>query len=194
MTQFVTGQQVQAVSGTVETIVTERPLLGSGSGLSGVAAEGRGEVTVDDVAIFTGRLSEGALASFEATRFATGRKNALTIEVSGDRGALAFDLEELNVVRYYDRTAPAQLQGFAKVLVTEPTHPYLGAWWPAGHMLGYEHGFVHQAVDLVTAIHEGTQPHPSFAEGLGVQRVLAAVEQSARNDSAWASTAAPVRV
>lgn len=194
MTQFVTGQTVQAVSGTVETIVAERPLLGSGSGLSGVAAEGRGVVTVDDVAIFTGRLSEGALASFEATRFATGRKNALTLEISGDRGALAFDLEDVNVVRYYDRTAPAELQGFAKILVTEPTHPYVGAWWPAGHMLGYEHGFVHQTVDLVTAIHDGTQPHPSFAEGLSVQQVLAAVEQSARNESAWTDTDALVRV
>lgn len=190
MAQFVTGETIEAVSGTVETIVAERPLLAAGAGLSGVAGDGRGAVTVDDVAIFTGRLAGGALASFEATRFATGRKNSLTLEVSGDRGALAFDLEELNVLHHYDRTAPAELQGFTKVLVTEPTHPYIGAWWPAGHMLGYEHGFVHQVVDLVTAIHDGSQPHPSFAEGLGVQRVLAAVEQSARDNSGWVRTAA----
>ncbi|HET8928380.1 MAG TPA: Gfo/Idh/MocA family oxidoreductase [Microbacterium sp.] len=191
MTQFVTGQQVEAVSGITETIVKQRPLLGSGSGLSGTAAEGYGDVTVDDVAIFTGRLEGGALASFEATRFATGRKNALTLEVSGDKGALAFDLEDLNALQYYDRTAPGELQGFAKVLVTEAVHPYVAAWWPAGHMLGYEHGFVHQVVDLVTAIDEGADPHPTFAEGLSVQRVLAAVEQSAEKDSAWVRTDAP---
>ena len=130
--------------------------------------------------IFTGRLSNGALVSFEATRFATGRKNALTIEVSGDKGALAFDLEDLNSLQFYDRTAPEDRQGFTKILVTEAQHPYVAAWWPAGHMLGYEHGFSHQVVDLVTAIAEGTDPHPSFAEGLSVQRVLDAVERLER--------------
>lgn len=192
MTQFVTGLTVDAISGTVDTIVKERPLLGSGSGLSGTAGKGKGEVTVDDVAIFTGRLSNGALASFEATRFATGRKNALTIEVSGDKGALAFDLEDLNSLQLYDRTAPADRQGFTKILVTEAQHPYVAAWWPAGHMLGYEHGFSHQVVDLVTAIAEGTDPHPGFAEGLSVQRVLAAVERSAENDSAWVRVGADI--
>lgn len=192
MTQFVTGQEVDAVSGTVETIVTRRPLLGSGSGLgvglSGVAGDGYGEVTVDDAALFTGRLTGGALVSFEATRFATGRKNALTLEVSGDQGALAFDLEDLNSLQFYDRTEPGGRQGFTKILVTEAVHPYVGAWWPAGHMLGYEHGFVHQVVDLVGAIADGTQPHPSFAEGLSVQRVLAAVEKSAAAGSVWVRT------
>lgn len=194
LTQFVTGLTVQKVSGVVDTIVAERPLLASGSGLSGAAGAGYGPVTVDDVAIFTGRLSNGALASFEATRFATGRKNALTIEVSGDRGSLAFDLEDLNSLRYYDRTAPDDRQGFTQILVTERTHPYVGAWWPAGHMLGYEHGFTHQAVDLVTAIAGQSDPHPSFAEGLSVQRVLDAVERSSENDSAWAHVAEDVRV
>jgi predicted dehydrogenase len=194
MTQFVTGQTVDAVSGTVETIVKQRPLLGSGSGsgLSGTAGEGYGEVTVDDAALFTGRLSGGALVSFEATRFATGRKNALTIEVSGDRGALAFDLEDLNSLQFFDRTAPADRQGFTKILVTEAQHPYVAAWWPAGHMLGYEHGFTHQVVDLVTAIHDGAQPHPSFAEGVSVQRVLAAVEESSARDSAWVRVGAHI--
>jgi predicted dehydrogenase len=192
MTQFVTGQTVDSVSGTIDTIVTERPLLGSGSGLSGTAAEGYGMVTVDDVAIFTGRLANGALVSFEATRFATGRKNALTIEVSGDKGALAFDLEDLNSLQFYDRTAADDRQGFTKILVTEAQHPYVAAWWPAGHMLGYEHGFSHQVVDLVTAIAEGTNPHPSFAEGLSVQRVLDAVERSSENESAWVRIAAGV--
>ncbi|HEX5857778.1 MAG TPA: gfo/Idh/MocA family oxidoreductase, partial [Microbacterium sp.] len=99
--------------------------------------------------------------------------------------ALAFDLEDLNSLQFYDRTAPEDRQGFTKILVTEAQHPYVGAWWPAGHVLGYEHGFSHQVVDLVTAISEGSDPHPSFAEGLAVQRVLDAVERSAENESAW---------
>lgn len=192
MTQFVTGLSVDAVSGVVDTIVMERPLQGSGSGLSGTAAEGYGEVTVDDVAIFTGRLSTGALVSFEATRFATGRKNDLSIEVSGDKGALRFDLEDLNTLWFYDRTAPEATQGFTRILVTEAQHPYVSAWWPAGHMLGYEHGFSHQVVDLVTAIAEGTDPQPSFEEGLSVQRVLAAVEESSARESAWVRVGAGV--
>ncbi|WP_130353240.1 Gfo/Idh/MocA family protein [Agromyces ramosus] len=185
LAQFVTGMQLERVSGVVDTIVKQRPLQGAGSGLSGTAAEGFGEVSVDDIAIFTGRFAGGVLGSFEATRFATGRKNALSIEVSGDKGALAFDLEDLNSLRFYDRTAPNQLQGFTKILVTEPEHPYVAAWWPAGHTLGYEHGFSHQVKDLVEAIDAGIDPHPSFAEGLQVQRVLAAVEQSSERDSGW---------
>ena len=192
MTQFVTGQAIESVSGTIDTIVRERPLQAGGSGLSGTAAEGFGEVTVDDVAIFTGRLENGALVSFEATRFATGRKNSLTIEVSGDKGALAFDLEDLNSLQFYDRSAADDRQGFAKILVTEGVHPYVAAWWPAGHMLGYEHGFSHQVVDLVTAIAEGIDPHPSFAEGLLVQRVLDGVERSNENNSAWVRIAAGI--
>lgn len=192
MTQFVTGVEVTSVSGVLDTIVKQRPLQGSGSGLSGTAAAGVGDVTVDDVAIFTGRLSTGALVSFEATRFATGRKNDLSIEVSGDKGALRFDLEDLNTLWFYDRTAPEATQGFTRILVTEPQHPYVAAWWPAGHMLGYEHGFSHQVVDLVTAIAEGSDPHPSFAEGLSVQRVLAAVEESSDTGSGWVRVEAPV--
>lgn len=188
MTRFVTGQEIVRVSGTVDRIVKTRPLQGEGSGLSGTAAEGRGEVTVDDVAIFTGRLADDALVSFEATRFATGRKNALSLEVSGDRGALRFDLEDLNVLQFYDRTADPALQGFTRILVTESEHPYLSAWWPAGHMLGYEHGFVHQAKDFVEAVSAGEDPSPSFEEGLEVQRVLAAVEASSNDGSRWADT------
>ncbi|WP_150955985.1 Gfo/Idh/MocA family protein [Microbacterium testaceum] len=194
MTQFVTGLGVERVSGTIDTIVKERPLPADGSmGLSkGAGATEKGTVTVDDVAIFTGRLANGALASFEATRFATGRKNALTIEVSGDRGALVFDLEDLNSLRFYDRTAPEGRQGFTQILVTEAQHPYVSAWWPAGHMLGYEHGFSHQVVDLVEAIDAGTDPHPSFDEGLRVQRVLDAVERSSSADATWTRVAAAV--
>jgi len=189
LAQYITGDTLESVSGTIETIVNERPLLAEGHGLSGTASTERGTVTVDDVALFTGRFSSGALGSFEATRFSTGRKNALRVEVSGSTGAVAFDLENLNELEFYDATAPADTQGFTKILVTEPLHPYIEAWWPAGHMLGYEHGFSHQAKDFVEAIAAGTQPSPSFAEGLQVQRVLAAIETSSGAGSAWTTTA-----
>jgi predicted dehydrogenase len=188
LAEFITGQRLTSVSGVMETFVTERPLLASSAGLSGTASTESGAVTVDDVALFTGRFDGGALGSFEASRMSTGRKNALRIEVAGSLGAVSFDLEDLNALGVYDRTAPADRQGFTRVLVTEPEHPYLSAWWPAGHLLGYEHGFTHQARDFVTAITAGTQPEPSFADGLHVQRVLAAVEQSAATGSAWTPT------
>jgi predicted dehydrogenase len=188
LTEYITGQHVASVSGIIETLVTERPLLGEGIGLSGTASTERGTVTVDDVALFTGRLTGGALASFEATRFRTGRKNALRIEVSGTKGALSFDLERLNELDFYDATAPETELGFRRILVTEHDHPYLSPWWPTGHMLGYEHGFSHQVNDFVTAIHDGVQPRPSFDDGLHVQRVLAAVEQSSDAGSVWVQT------
>ena len=164
LSQFITGQRLTGVSAILETFVHERPLLGSESQ--------RGEVTVDDAAMFTGRFDGGAIGVFEATRMATGRKNSLRIEVSGSKGAITFDLENYNSLGFYDATAPDTRQGFANIMVTEPEHPYMSAWWPAGHTLGYEHGFVHQAKDFVEAIAEGRQPQPSFADGHQVQRVL----------------------
>ena len=185
LAQYITGQRLTTVSGMLETFVKERPLLAESSGLSGTASEERGEVTVDDLALFTGRFDGGAVGSFEATRFSTGRKNAFRIEVAGSDGAISFDLEDMNVLQVYDRTAPADRQGFTRVLVTEPEHPYMANWWPTGHMIGYEHGFSHQAKDLVEAIAAGEQPTPSFADGLQIQRVLDAVDRSAGAGSAW---------
>ncbi len=185
LTEFITGQHVTRVSGILETIVAERPLMAEGIGLSGTAAAERGTVTVDDLALFTGRLEGGALASFEATRFRTGRKNALRVEIAGSTGAISFDLERMNELQFYDATLPDTELGFRRILVTEHDHPYAAAWWPTGHMLGYEHGFSHQVVDFVTAIAEDTAPRPSFADGLHVQRVLDAVERSSSADSAW---------
>jgi predicted dehydrogenase len=189
LTEFITGQPVTSVSGIIETLVKERPLLGEGVGLSGTASAERGEVTVDDIALFTGRLESGALASFEATRFRTGRKNALRIEIAGSLGAISFDLERMNELELYDATQPALEQGFRRILVTEHDHPYLAPWWPTGHMLGYEHGFSHQVRDFVAAIDDGSAPRPSFADGLHVQRVLDGVERSSAAGSVWTSIA-----
>ena len=191
MAQFVTGSAIATVSGTTETFVTTRPVAGERATLGGTGGGGeRAAVTVDDAAAFTARFTDGALGVFEATRFATGRKNALRLEVNGTKGSLAFDFEDMNVLELHDATLPASEGGFRRVLVTEADHPYVAAWWPPGHGLGYEHGFTHQVVDLVTAIAEGTDPTPSFADGLAVQRVLAAVEASSAADGAAQKTGA----
>jgi predicted dehydrogenase len=188
MVQYLTGAALESVSGTMHTFVTERPLLGESVGLSGTASAERGAVTVDDAAWFTARLDDGAIGAFEATRFATGRKNALRIEISGSAGAIAFDLEAMNELQFYDATQPAGEQGFKRIIVTEPEHPYMDSWWPTGHALGYEHAFSHQVRDFLLDIDAGRSPSPSFAEGLRVQRVLDAVERSAAAGSAWTST------
>ncbi|MGP3999739.1 Gfo/Idh/MocA family protein, partial [Streptomyces sp. 8N706] len=188
LAQYLSGEPLVGVSALTETFIRERPLPGAAlPGLSAAAGGGavRGRVTVDDAALFTGRLASGALASFEVTRVAAGRKNALRIELNGERGSLAFDLERLNELHFHDHTEPAASSGFRRILVTEADHPYLEAWWPPGHGLGYEHTFVHQVRDLVHAIAAGTEPEPSFDDGLQVQRVLAAVEESAATNSVY---------
>jgi predicted dehydrogenase len=181
MAQFVTGSPIRSVSGVLETFVDSRPVAGTHATLGGSssAQAERGPVTVDDAAAFTARFADGALGVFEATRFATGRKNALRLEVNGSDGSLAFDFEDMNVLEFFDGTDDPATAGFRRIIVTEATHPYVAAWWPPGHGLGYEHGFTHQVVDLVTDIAKGADPRPSFADGLAVQRVLAAVEASA---------------
>ncbi|WP_067488804.1 Gfo/Idh/MocA family protein [Actinomadura hibisca] len=180
LAQFVTGQHLTGVSALSETFVPERPLPDGGTA----------RVTVDDAALFIGRTGGGALASFEATRFAAGRKNSLRIEVNGSAGSVAFDLESLNELWFHDHTEDPATAGFRRVLVTEPVHPYAGAWWPPGHVLGYEHTFTHQMADLLAAIAEGSDPAPSFADGLQVQRVLAAVQASAES-GAWTPVEQP---
>ena len=184
LTQFITGDRIAEVSGQLETFVKERPKAAEHSGLSGTASTERGPVTVDDAAVFITKFKSGALGVFEATRFATGRKNAIRIEINGSAGSLAFDFEDMNLLHYYDATEDPETAGFRRILATEPVHPYVAAWWPPGHLLGYEHGFTHQVVDLVTAIADGRDPEPSFADGLQIQRVLAAVEDSS-NSRQW---------
>ncbi|MDX6212084.1 MAG: hypothetical protein QOF82_1171, partial [Frankiales bacterium] len=173
------------VSALTETFVRERPLPQSSSGLSATSSAERGEVTVDDAALFLARFGGGAVATFEATRFATGRKNAMRIEVNGSQGSLAFDFESMNDLSFFDQTLDDETAGFRRILVTEPGHPYLSAWWPPGHLIGYEHSFTHEVRDLVDAIGTGVDPTPSFADGLQVQQVLAAVEASAAAGSGW---------
>ena len=185
LTQFVTGQRLVGVNALLETFVKQRPLPGASSGLSASGGSGVGEVTVDDAALFLGRLDGGAIATYEATRFATGRKNAIRVEINGSLGSLAFDFERLNELEYLDGREDPELQGFRRVVVTEPGHPYLSAWYPPGHTLGWGDTFVHEVRDFVEAVAAGQDPLPSFDDGLQVQLVLDAVQRSAADRGCW---------
>jgi predicted dehydrogenase len=186
MAQFVTGDRLTGVTGLTETFIRERPLPSTGAGSTGPAGSiERGTVTVDDAAVFLGRFGGGALATFEASRFGTGRKNSIRMEINGSDGSLAFDFESMNELSFYDGTEDPRCAGFRRILVTEPTHPYIGAWWPPGHPLGFEHAFTHQVVDLIGDIAAGRTPSPSFADGLQVQLVLDAVARSAAAGGCW---------
>lgn len=165
--QWLLGSPVVEASGRLRTFVETRP-----------GPDGDEPVTVDDAVWATLATASGAVAGVELSRVATGRKNGLTLEIYGSEGALGFDLERLNELLVTEGPASA-LSGARRVLVTDPGHPYLEAWWPPGHVLGWDSTFTHQAADFLTAIADGTQPRPSFADGLAVQRVLAAIEDSA---------------
>jgi predicted dehydrogenase len=175
LSQHVTSQRITAVSAMTETFVKKRPLPGTTT---------LAEVTVDDAALFLARLDGGALGSYEATRFATGHKNGLRLELNGSLGSVAFDFERMNELQFHDATIDGSEAGFTRVLVTEPTHPYLQGWWPPGHPIGYEHTFTHEVRDLLADIAAGVDPVPSFADALQVQRVLDAVDRSAAT-AAW---------
>jgi predicted dehydrogenase len=170
---FLLGDAVTEVSGRLHTFTPVRP-----------GKHGPEAVTVDDAAWATLSLASGAIASVEVSRVATGQKNSLKLEIYGEKGTILFDLENLNELGFLDATAPVREQGFRRILVNEPDHPYLDAWWPQGHIIGWEHTFTHEIRDFLSAIGTGDAPSPSFEEGLAVQRVLAAVEESAAAKSA----------
>jgi predicted dehydrogenase len=181
-----TGEAITQVTGGLCTFVTERPTGESGDGAIGGSGGGGPleQVTVDDAAWATAQLSGGGVAQFEVTRFARGRKNGLRLEIYGERGSLAFDLERLNELEFFDGAAEAGRQGFTRILVTESGHPWVSAWWPDGHVVGWEHSFTHQFAQLLADIRDGRPSTPSFADGLATQRVLDAVERSALGDGA----------
>jgi predicted dehydrogenase len=180
-----TGESIESLTGGVHTFVTQRPAGDSGDGAIGGSVVSRSDgialedVTVDDAAWATGRLSGGGIVQLEVSRFALGAKNGLALEIYGERGSLTFDLENLNELMFFDGTGGAGEQGFRRILVTEAGHPYVNHWWPDGHIIGWEHTFVHQFAEFLNSIRDDTESQPSFADGLRVQKVLAAVEESA---------------
>jgi predicted dehydrogenase len=165
--RYLLGERVTSASGHLRTFVRER-----------AGDDGPEPVTVDDAAWATLTTASGTVTSLEVSRMATGRKNGLTIEVYGSRGSLYFDLERLNELHVLDGPGNGT-SGARRVVVTEEDHPYVGAWWPPGHVLGWDHTFVSQAAEFLDSVGSGTAALPSFADGLAVQRVLAAIEESA---------------
>ena len=189
--RFVTGEEIVSVEGAIEhTFIEERAVLegqtggeiaGAGAGTTGIKAAS----TVDDAVLFLARMSGGGVASFEATRLATGYHNANRFEIHGDRGALRFNFERLNELEFYDLSNDGAVQGWTTIDVTRggDGHPYVAAWWPDSHGLGYEHAFVNQASDILTVIGGGAPVVPlvDFADALITQRILHAAIESARH-------------
>jgi predicted dehydrogenase len=172
LAQFLLGEDVTSVSGHLETFVEERPVAGADGG-EGDERETR-PVTVDDAYTAQAEFEGGTMGVFEATRFATGHKNANTIELNGSAGSIRFDLERLNELEVLD----ADDRGFETVLVTEPEDPYLDHWWPPGHVIGWEHTFVHENYEFLSAAAADGAYEPDFERGLAVQRVLDAIARS----------------
>jgi predicted dehydrogenase len=169
LARFLVGE-ITEVCGHLETFVKERPLPGSPGA--------RGPVTVDDAALALARFETGAIGTIEATRMAPGRKNWNRFEINGSTGTIAFDLERMNELEVYFEADDVGVRGFHRVLATEPEHPFVKAWWPPGHIIGYEHTFVHTVFDLLEAIADNRMPSPNFHDGLRNQLVLSAIEES----------------
>ena len=186
LAQFLLGG-ISEVVGMMETFIKERPLeeASAGGGLLASGGAETGEVTVDDAAAFLARFQSGAIGTFEATRFAAGRRNKNAFEINGSKGSVAFNLERMNELEVFFVDDDADVQGFRTVNVTEPDHPFAGAWWPPGHIIGYEHTFVHTMKDLMDGIKAGESPAPTFEDAYRVQAVLDAVERSAEGGG-WA--------
>ncbi|MCG3178850.1 MAG: Inositol 2-dehydrogenase/D-chiro-inositol 3-dehydrogenase [Phycisphaerae bacterium] len=185
LARFLVGD-FDSVSGLMETFIKERPLEVGRQvrGLEGKGGRKKGKVTVDDATLFLARFKNGAVGSFEATRFAQGRKNRNQLEINGSKGSLAFCFERMNELEFMDATQPLAEQGFRTILATEGVHPYMQAWWPPGHIVGYEHTFVNQLADVVRALCSRSKKdrfRPDFADAFEVQKVLEAVGRSARS-------------
>ena len=190
MARFITGEEVTEVVGAIEeTFIKERDVVEStGGAIAGKGAKRavrgsrKGKSTVDDAVLFMARMSGGAIASFEASRLATGNQNRNQIEINGEKGSLKFDFERMNELQWWDHTLPARLRSWSRVMCTDATHPYAANYWPAAHVLGYEHGFVSQAADTVMVL-GGKKPVvaiPDFADAYETQRVLEAAMRCAR--------------
>ena len=164
--------EIAEVSGITETFIKTRPLPDDPSR--------KGRVTVDDAAVAAVRFANGAIGSIEATRLAPGRKNHNRFEINGSQGSIAFNLERLNELEVYFESDPSSLRGFRTILVTEKTHPHMAAWWPPGHIIGWEHTFTHTVYDLLEAVADGKVPSPNFHDGVMNQRVLDAIERSSQ--------------
>lgn len=174
--------EFNSVVGHMTTFIKERPLPSADGGrLQAKAGTGTGKVTVDDDANFLARFSNGSVGVFESSRFCGGRRNYNTFQIYGSKGSVAFNLERMNELEFYDAENAKAEQGYKTIGVTEGVHPYVGAWWPSGHIIGYEHTFVHAIHDFLVALENDTLPSPNFVDGVKNQAVLEAVELSSKS-------------
>ncbi|AZK46608.1 Gfo/Idh/MocA family protein [Paenibacillus lentus] len=171
---------IQEVIGMSETFIKERPIAAEMTGLSAKGSKDapKGPVTVDDATLFLARFAGGALGSFEATRFAAGHRSTNSFEINGSLGSVKFDFERMNELEVYFTSDEEDVQGFRRVLATDPAHDYAEAWWPPGHTIGFEHTFIHEILELTNALRESRLPQPNFHDGVKCQAVLEAVERS----------------
>ncbi|MEP0845009.1 MAG: Gfo/Idh/MocA family oxidoreductase [Phycisphaerae bacterium] len=189
MARFVTGDEVVEVAGSIaETFIKERtiPTAVSAGGIAAGAKGGakKGKVDVDDSVLFITRWKGGAIGSFECSRLATGCMNQNGFEIHGEKGALRFRFEDMNYLDYFDATADRKVQGWTRIMCTSGgNHPYVSAWWPDAHILGYEHAFVNQAADILRVLggQKPVVPLPDFQDAYQTQRVLEAALIAARN-------------
>ncbi len=180
LTRALTGLEFAAVCGVQQTYTKERP-AGDGKTMA--------KVDVDDAFCFLARFSNGAIGTYEATRVAPGRKNHNRVEVSGTKGSIVWNLERMNELEYFSFDDTRDAQGFRTIMCMDSVHPYAAHWWPDGHIVGYEHTFVHHLADFVDCLHSGEAFSPDFADGVKVQAVLEAALQSAK-DGKWAKVKA----
>ena len=176
--------EIDEVVGLLHTFVKQRPLAGEiDASLGAKATTEMGDVTVDDAAMFLAKFRNGALGTFEASRFAVGRKNYHRWEINGSKGSIVFNLERMNELEYYDNSAADGRAGFTVIQATEGSHPWAGHYWPVAHIIGYEHTFINLLADAFAAYAENRPISPNLIDGYENQRVLDAVERSSETRS-----------
>lgn len=181
---FLVGD-VSEVASAMETFIKKRVVADSDTGAWAAKGSKKSKkfdtVDVDDAAIFLGRIKDAnTLATFEATRFAPGRRNYNCIEIYGSKASVIWNQEDMNYFQYFDRGDPDLLQGFRRVSACDTGHPYAGAWWPPGHTIGYEHLFAHEMYEFISGLKKKKVTYPTFADAVQCQRVLEAVEKAAK--------------
>lgn len=174
---------IEQVIGMEKTFVKQRAKARGGQPHTPCAPDERETVTVDDTTAFLAKFENGALGTFEASRMASGRKNHERIEINGSKGSLSFNFERMNELEYWSQDDGLETQGFRTIIVTEEVHPYIRAWWPPGHSLGYQNTFVNQFADFMQAIADGKTAQPNFYDGWMCSKVLDAVTRSIESNT-----------
>ena len=187
LAHFLVGP-IAEITGMAKTFIKERPLPAETTGLSATGSAQMGQVTVDDCFAILTRFENGATGVFEGTRLATGRLNYNAWEVNGSKGSIAFNLERMNELELFLKDDPVEQKGWRTISVTDGQHPYVNAWWPPGHILGWEESHIHQVADFLMAIEQDKPGDPDFSVGVQNQAMLEALSQSVESGQ-WVKVA-----